>query len=380
METATTWVFKAGSGAAPPALTGREDEQAVLRRCLAGVSNGEAPPHDVVLLGPRGNGKTALLRWFESACAQNRPGVDVAWLTPSALPDPSALLDALAPGRWLAKLLPRKIGVASIGAAEWTPPNGARDLAAALTSRCRRRPLVVLLDEAHTLDLNTGCALLNASQQVRGAEAPFLLVLAGTPGLPSRLDAMDVSFWSRLGQGKLGIGPLSDDAARRALTEPLQRHGVDIDAKVLACVVAQSQRYPYFVQIWGDALWQSHLTAGTNVIAAEDAQAATPVVAAQVADYYQQRFGELQSENLVPAAVALAKLFERSGAADASDQEVDAALADAAVEDGNARFAVREALNRLGYIWQPPKQQAPIRWHPGIPSLMAHVVRQAACG
>lgn len=102
METATTSVFRAGSGATPPALTGRTAEQAVLRRCLAGVSNGEAPPHDVVLLGPRGNGKTALLRWFESACAQNEPAVDVAWLTPAALRDPSALLDALAPRRRLA--------------------------------------------------------------------------------------------------------------------------------------------------------------------------------------------------------------------------------------------------------------------------------------
>lgn len=52
MEAATTWVFKAGDGAMPPALTGRTAEQAVLRRCLAGVSHGEAPPHNVVLLGP----------------------------------------------------------------------------------------------------------------------------------------------------------------------------------------------------------------------------------------------------------------------------------------------------------------------------------------
>lgn len=119
--------------------------------------------------------------------------------------------------------------------------------------------------------------------------------------------------------------------------------------------------------------------AGTNTIAAADAQAAAPAVAAQVADYYQQRFAELQSENLVPAAVVVGKLFEQRGAVDASDQEVDAALAEAAVEGPKALFATREALNRLGYIWQPPLQQAPVRWQPGIPSLMAHVLQQAAC-
>ena len=131
MEAATTWVFKAGDGATPPALTGRTAEQAVLRRCLAGVSHGEAPPHNVVLLGPRGNGKTALLGWFQQACAENEPDVEVLSLTPSALPDRAALVEALAPRRRLAKLLPRKIGVASNGAAEWTRGDGPRDLAAA---------------------------------------------------------------------------------------------------------------------------------------------------------------------------------------------------------------------------------------------------------
>ena len=380
MEPATTWVFRAGDGATPPALTGRTAEQAVLRRCLAGVSNGEAPPHNVVLLGPRGNGKTALLRWFQQACVEHEPSVDVLSLTPSVLPDVSALADALAPRRRLAKLLPRKIGIASIGTAEWMRSNGPRDLTAALAARCRRRPLAVLLDEVHTLDLQTGTALLNASQQVRGAGAPFLLVLAGTPGLPSHLDAMDASFWSRLGQGKLGIGRLSEDAARQALTVPLQAHGVDVAPDVLASVVAHSQRYPYFVQLWGDALWQRLLATGTNPIDAEHERAVAPVVAAQVADYYNQRFAELKQGDLLPAAVAVAKLFERNGAADATDQQVDAALADAAIENASARLSTQEALNRLGYIWQPPNQQAPIRWQAGIPSLMAHVLKQAASG
>ena len=42
-----------------------------------------------------------------------------------------------------------------------------------LAERCAREPLVVLLDEAHTLDKDVGKVLLNASQKVR-ARAPFL--------------------------------------------------------------------------------------------------------------------------------------------------------------------------------------------------------------
>ena len=45
--------------------------------CLADLTRGESPPHDVVMMGPRGNGKTALLRWFERACRESRRKVDV---------------------------------------------------------------------------------------------------------------------------------------------------------------------------------------------------------------------------------------------------------------------------------------------------------------
>ena len=371
-------VFVAGNGAAPPALTGRAAEQAVLSRCLADLRGNAAPPHDVVLVGPRGNGKTVLLRWFQHACAQSQPAVDAVWLTPTALPSQTALSDALASRRWLAKLLPRKVGIASVGSAEWAPLDGRSNLAHALTSRCRRRPLVVLLDEAHTLDLDVGTALLNASQQVRVAEAPFLLVLAGTPGLTTHMDGMNASFWSRLGEGELGIGHLSEEAAKQALIEPLNAHGVAIDAEALAYVVAQSQCYPYFVQLWGDALWQRHLATGAATIAAELAEAVQPTVAAQVANYHQRRFAELESEGLVPAAAAVARLFVQRDADAASNQDVDTALAEFGIDNAGERYAKREALNRLGYVWRPPNQQAPFRWYAGIPSLMTHVLKEAA--
>ena len=368
----------AGSGAAPPALTGRASEQAVLSRCLADLRANAAPPHDVVLVGPRGNGKTVLLRWFQDACAEGERGVEVAWLTPSAIPNQAALHEALAPRRRLAKLLPRKIGIASVGSAEWTPSGGHVGLAELLTARCRRRPLAVLLDEAHALELDVGAALLNASQRVRVAEAPFLLVLAGTPGLPTHLDGMDASFWSRLGEGELGIGRLSEEAAKQALVEPLGAHGVQIDADALAYAVAESQRYPYFIQLWGDALWRRHLATGDALVAPEHAEAARPAVAAQVANYHQRRFAELEREGLVPAAAAVARLFVERDAATASTRDVDAALEAAGIDDADERHARRENLGRLGYVWRPPNQQAPFRWHAGIPSLMTHVLKEAA--
>ena len=367
-------VFTPGTGAAPPALTGRGREQGVLTQCLADLLDGEAPPHDVALMGPRGNGKTVLLNWFAGTC-RDAGRVDIGRLSPSRIRTGQALADALLPVSFIRKILPRKLGVTGVGQAEWAAPDpSAQDLTERVTARCRRRPVVVVVDEAHTLARDVGRLLLNVSQEVR-ANAPFLLVLAGTPGLPAHLGTMNASFWSRLGEGRLGIGLLSDAAARAALVEPLAAHDVGIEGGALDAVVEHSQRYPYFIQLWGEALWKRRLATGATRLTAAHADAARPDVIARVTDCYQDRYRELEARALLPAAAATAALF-RVGTATATDHDLDAALA--ATGDGAAdRLATREELNRLGYIWSPPGQLPPVVWVAGIPSLMMYLLDHA---
>ena len=375
MNRAKQRLFTPGSGVTPPALTGREPEQAVLSRRLEDLAGGASPPHDVVLTGPRGNGKTVLLNWFKHACEDRR--LDVVALTPDEIPSRAALAAALTPRTWRSKLLPRKVGVAAVGSAEWatSAAEAPDELARKLNARCRRKAVAVLLDEAHTLDPEVGRMLLNAGQRVRG-EAPFLLVLAGTPGLPAHLGTMNASFWDRFGTGMLGIGLLSEAAARDALVEPLAAHGVDVDPDALATVVEDSQCYPYFIQIWGDALWERLLATGADRLTASHVAEVRPDVKIQVTNYYQRRYRELEAGGLLPAAVALAPVFQAGADATASDHDVDTALA-ATGADTAARLAAREELHRLGYVWQPPGQLPPVAWSAGIPSLMAHVLDHA---
>ena len=56
--------FVPGRGQMPPYLAGREREQKALISLLAYLKAGRGAPRDAVLSGPRGNGKTALLRWM----------------------------------------------------------------------------------------------------------------------------------------------------------------------------------------------------------------------------------------------------------------------------------------------------------------------------
>ena len=369
-------LFAPGDGALPPALAGREQEQAALSLCLSDLAGGGSPPYNVVLIGPRGNGKTALLRWFERACRESPARLDVAAVAAPDVPDRAALLAELAPPTGISRLLPRKIGVAALASAERAGTGTPRSLARRLIERCRRRPLAVLLDEAHTLDPGVGQLLLNASQQVR-AEAPFLLVMAGTPGLLAHLGRMNASFADRLGSGLLGIDRLSAAAAREALVEPLAGQGVGIDADALDLVVEHSQRYAYFVQLWGEALWSRRLATGETRLSAAHATAALPAVAARVAEYYQRRYRELEAGGLLAAAVAVAPVFQAGMDATATDRDLDVALA-ATGEDAAGRLAARDALERLGYVWCPPGQLAPVLWGAGIPSLMQYVREQAA--
>ena len=137
-------VFTPGAGALPPALAGRRREESVFLSCLADLARGHAPPHDVVLTGPRGNGKTALLNWFEGEC-RAKGGVDVVRLTPSRARTGEEIVEALLPATGLRKLLPAKWSVAWIARGERSPAApAARLLTERLIARCRARALAVL--------------------------------------------------------------------------------------------------------------------------------------------------------------------------------------------------------------------------------------------
>ena len=363
--------FVPGSGLVPPRLAGRGREQGALLKSLAHLQSSRGAPGDLVLIGPRGNGKTALLGWFEGECQAAK--VDSVWLTPTTVPDLDALATELAPPSRLRKLAPRAAGLRFGGAqAHWDMAGRSGALVRLLAARCGKKPLAVLLDEAHTLDVGVGGALLNAGQEVRRA-APFLLVLAGTPHLQQRLGDMDASFWSRC--ARLGIGRLTAEASAEAIAAPMAQCGLEIAPDALEYVAADSQHYPYFVQLWGEALWDAAMSAGQVCITREVVAAAQPAVDAVRNDYYADRFAELKAKPLRPLAEAVAAAFQ--AAATLADHVLDR-IADSTVADGEDPQAALEQLRRLGYVWMPPGRHDAVRWEPGIPSLMDYVLRHRA--
>jgi len=366
--------FVPGRGGLPPYLAGREDEQQRLLGLLDYLRAGHGAPREAVLSGPRGNGKTALLRWLQRAIEASDPDFDVVWLTPNDIPGLDPLANALAPPSRFASLLPETLSFsAGVGKMGWKLNGQGRSLTSLLTLRCARRPLVLLLDEAHVLAQDVGQTLLNTAQII-AAEAPFLLVMAGTPGLQTHLNTLSATFWSRA--EKLGIGRLEEAAAGLALTRPMaeERPSIAFEADALSRVVRDCQGYPYFIQLWGAALWTATRSKGAIRVTNSLLESAAPEFGRQRLAYYEDRREELERQELLPVAAHLAAAFSES--APLRSLELNAAIGNALDNPSTTQVLERrDRLAALGYVWKPP--EAGDAWLPGIPSLMDYVAANA---
>ena len=360
--------FRPGPGGLPPYLAGRESEQALFRAVLGDMQDGLAPPREIVLHGPRGNGKTALLVWLQQEAAAY-PGVEVLRLTPSSIPTETRLVERMLPASWLQRLTPSEVSIRGI---TWlTGRNQSAPLDKVLAARTRKKPVVLLLDEAHTLDGEVGGALLNASQKI-GRELPFLLVLAGTPNLRSHLNTMHVSFWNR--SERRPIGRLDAEATAAAIRRPLESEDIAIDGDALEHVVRESHGYPFFVQVWGQALWRQVSGKESPETGRRLTQAAVAAAEAdfdrEKNDYYLDRYEELEKLRLLPVAREVAGAFRAQPLID--DAQLEAAVL-RGLREGCGKdtlAAAKQSLRHLGYIWRP---EATPMWEPGIPSLMDYV-------
>lgn len=369
MPTSARGPFRPGPGRLPPYLAGREREQSLFRELFSDVQRGLAPSSEILIHGPRGNGKTALLVWLQEKAAPEFD-LDLLRLDPTRFSDEESLVRQVLSDSFWRRLKPDGISISGIC---WRP--GQADpppLHDALAARVRRRPLVLLLDEAHTLDPGVAGILLNASRIV-GAELPFLLVLAGTPDLRARLSRASSSFWNRA--DKLPIGRLADSAVAEAIQRPLAADDIGVTDDALDRIVREAQGYPFFVQLWGRAVWRRVSRAGAGaLVTPEVVEAATPEVVTQQRDYYLDRYDELDRLDLLPAARSVADAFadEPQITNDALKDAVRSGLGDAA--DREEFAAALETLRHLGLVWRAGGGDP--GWEPGIPSLMDYLREQ----
>ena len=399
--------FKPGHGLMPPILAGRAVDQSYIKRQLSYLAMQDSV-NSITMYGPRGMGKTALLNWIAAEC-ETAPGA--FWVVKTSLPrllkSEKSLLQTLdgrdkaltrIETRYLGEVMgevsgrggiPRiaegesssggKIAIERATTSEVVDARMAR-LEETLTAACGKTPLVLLVDEAHAItniDLALYQEFLNLMQGVAG-DAPCLFVLAGTPDLPDALKAAEATFIDRA--KAIGVGLIDEGEAARAIREPLEAGGIGIDKDALAEVVRHSQRYPYFIQLWGEALWNHSVENNRPQLSLRDALAVADLANEGKTKHYKGRYDEVSRDpRLKAAAYAAARSFAEADylAQDGLWDAIRSALTPLvpAKELDDSVSANFDALRRLGYLWCSPQEDV-IR--PGIPSMMTYTREKIA--
>ena len=161
--------------------------------------------------------------------------------------------------------------------------------------------VLLLLDEMQFLSRSDLGLLSKAMHQISQEVLPVLIAGAGLPQLPLMLKE-DKLYAERLFTFRT-IGSLSPPQAAKALTVPATRENVSYAPDALHYILEQSQGYPYFLQQWGEAVWNE---AESSPIGVQDALAAhEPVTDELDRRFFRDRYDTAtEAERIYMAAMA----------------------------------------------------------------------------
>ena len=364
--------FRPGPGQAPPVLAGRENVQRTLLKAVRESREQGVGGSPIVLVGPRGNGKTVLMGWLMDRIGDR---MDAVWLSS----DDTASREDLARSLSSRGVVERVRTLSGRGGIPGVAAGGAAQqdrmpvtVESALAERASRDGLLVMVDEAHVIEAEAGRTLLAAWQKV-ARNAPVILMLAGTPGLEARLRGIGATFGGR--KHRITLDGLEPEAAVQAIRSPLNDAGIEVPGDIAERAAADSRSYPYFVQLWGYHLFDGARARSRRAVDTEVEGAAAEAVAAVRDDYYFERWLEMERAPVRWPAVEVARRFRKAG------EHVSRDGVRAAIEIGLGRHGheasgakvdgILDLFVDLGYVWErsgrSPGMQA------GIPSLMGYV-------
>jgi hypothetical protein len=166
------------------------------------------------------------------------------------------------------------------------------------------RPVLLLYDEAHEVrdrgnkgqfPLKT---FLNALVDVQDKEFPIMLGVSGLPPLQSNLrkartHAERLFEVEQLDYLSLDAGPKGQPSpAAKALIEPARRSQVKFDPDTAERIAGDVDGYPYFIQRYGDELWDAAFDAGLDRIDDDVYESQRNAIEDKLDIFYEGRFDD----------------------------------------------------------------------------------------
>ena len=200
--------------------------------------------------------------------------------------------------------------------------------------------LALFVDELQYVPENQLAALITALHRVSQRSLPIVLVGAGLPQLRGRTGQAR-SYAERLFDFP-EVGPLSADAARRAIERPAAAENESFAEDAVRYIIEVTDRYPYFLQEWGKHAWDA---AKASPITLDDAQRGTEgAVAALDEGFFRVRF-----DRLTPLEKRYLRAMAELGAGPHRSGDVAAVLKREVTSLG----PTRSQLIAKGMIWSP---------------------------
>jgi AAA ATPase domain len=362
--------FAPGAGTPPPELAGRDALRATLQISLQRTRLGR-PAKSAMLVGLRGVGKTVLLDRIRldaeaagihtirveapegrSLPAMLAPQLRQALLRLSAMEAAKEYavrgLRALAGFASMLKATYKDIEVGfDFDAEPGLADNGdlEHDLQAlfeqvGLAAKAAGTAVAMFVDELQYVEEDQLAALITAMHRTEQRQLPIILVGAGLPQLRGQMGNAK-SYAERLFDFP-DIGPLPEDAARRAIALPIQTEGADIEADAIQRILSLTHGYAYFLQEWGSHTWR---VAQTSPITRQDVEEASEqAIAALDESFFRVRF-----DRCTPKEKRYLRAMAELGAGPHRSGDVAACF--------NAKVSslapTRSALIKKGMVWSP---------------------------
>ena len=370
--------YQPGVGTTPPYLADREEQ---LQRFHAYLRDFPDKRRNVRLSGLRGVGKTVLLKEYRDAARERDWVVIRRDLTARLCQEPdfaTAIADDLdtairafsTTAKLKGLLASARAAVGEItvglpGGVSVTVAPGGRGGPSILEDRVARalihvgrlaaragRGVAFLYDEAHTMhdqprqhQYPLG-ALLGAFVQAQDQDdppLPVMLVVSGLPPLIQNLQAARSHTERLFRVEELGNLSLTQPArnepspAALALIKPAENTGVRFERAVAERVAADVDGYPYFIQKYGEALWDAADAANLSAVTAKlYADTRARVQDALDAEFFENRYLDAPRADQLTARVA----------ASLGGEQFEIAKLAGQFQSRNAN-AVQQSVNRL---------------------------------